>query len=198
MDGADDQDDAGTRLAGRLLVATPGVLEDANFRRTVVLLLEHSANGALGVIVNRPTDIPVAEPFPGWESATSPPPVLFHGGPVQAGMIIALGRTRPGSDPDEGFQAVSGTRGRIGTVDLRLPAWDLAPAFDAVRVFAGYSGWSPGQLENELRLGAWIVVDSLPGDAFEPDPDHLWSAVLRRQGGHLAMFAHYPVDVMAN
>lgn len=197
VDSLEFEESTPSSLSGRLLVATPGVLEDDNFRRTVVLLLEHSENGALGVILNRPSATRVDEPFPGWDAVCAEPPQLFKGGPVQQGMIIALGRPRDGVDPEEGWQPVV-DGGRLGTVDLRKAAWELAPSFESIRVFAGYSGWSSGQLENEIRLGAWIVVDAQPWDAFHNDPAHLWAAVLRRQGGKLAMFANYPVDIFAN
>lgn len=190
-------------LAGRLLVATPGVLEDDNFRRTVVLLIEHSTSGAVGIVVNRQVDQGVDDVFPGWADRCAQPAQVFSGGPVQPSMIIALGRPVPGVTPTVGWQPIemppgSGTGAALGTVDIRLPAWDLGPSFSAVRVFAGYAGWSPGQLEREIRLGAWLVVDTLPDDPFSADPDRLWSDVLRRQGGRLAMFANYPVDVIAN
>lgn len=201
----DDRDDgpsglggAGS-LVGRLLVATPGVLEDENFRRTVVLLLEHSETGAVGVVLNRPSDTPVDQPFPGWDAVCADPTSLFVGGPVQQTMIIALGRPRDGTEPTSGFQEVIGaTGGRIGTVDLRLDAWELGPSFESVRVFAGYAGWSAGQLENEIRLGAWIVTDAEPWDVFAERPDRLWSSVLRRQGGEVAYLANYPDDVSLN
>lgn len=188
-------------LAGRLLVATPGVLEDDTFGRTVVLVIEHSTSGALGVVLNRPTGFPVEEPFPGWDAVCADPPALFLGGPVQQSMIIALGRLREGADPDTGFQQVmelTQDGGRLGTVDLTQSAWDLGTAFEALRVFAGYAGWSSGQLEGEIEAGAWLVVDVDPWDAFVDHPDELWARVLRRQGGHLAMFANYPANVMAN
>ena len=185
-----------------VLVATPGVLEDDNFRRTVVLLLEHSSSGAVGVVLNRPSNHPVAEAFAGWDDRCAQPAVVFTGGPVQPSMIIALGRPVEGRQPEQGWQEVSGSGpdgpGRLGTVDIRVPAWELGPSFATLRVFAGYAGWSPGQLEREVRAGAWIVVDGWPEDPFTEDPDRLWAAVLRRQGGRLAMFANYPVDVVAN
>ncbi len=179
-------------LAGRLLIATPGVLEDPNFRRTVVLMLEHGENGGLGVVLNRPSQTPVLEPFPDWDSYTTSPPVLFVGGPVSQQMIIALGKPRPGERP-EGFQEVLPDR-RVGTVDLSRDPFALAAHLEHLRVFAGYAGWSRGQLEAEIDAGAWFVADAEPWDAFSPEPDGLWRDVLRRQGGTIAYFADFPAD----
>ncbi|MCX7621920.1 MAG: YqgE/AlgH family protein [Acidimicrobiales bacterium] len=188
-----------TSLAGRLLVAVPGRLDDPNFRRTVVLMLEHGEEGGLGVVLNRPSNTPVDEPFPGWDEPASPPRVIFAGGPVQPNMIIALARTRDGAELGESWQLVLEQSGsRIGTVDLRRHPVDVAPALECVRVFAGYAGWAPGQLEEELRLGAWWVVDPLPWDPFCTDPARLWREVLRRQGGELAIFALCPDDPSMN
>lgn len=185
-------------LNGRLLVATPGVLEDPNFRRTVVLLLEHGPNGALGVVLNRPTDASVTEHFPGWDEVTSSPAVMFVGGPVSQMAVIALGRPRPGLHPD-GWNAIVGDGpARIGTVDLTQAPYELGAALEEVRVFAGYAGWGVEQLEGEIEMGAWFVVDADPDDPFSPDPDHLWRAILLRQGGRLAMYANYPDDLRSN
>ncbi|MFN8038108.1 MAG: YqgE/AlgH family protein [Acidimicrobiales bacterium] len=185
--------------SGCLLVAVPGVLEDPNFRRTVVLLLEHGPDsGALGVVLNRPLETPVDEPFPGWEALLSGPPVLFCGGPVAPSMVIALGRPRPGATPAGWEQVLDDGGHRLGTVDLRREVDDLAPSLEQLRVFAGYSGWSPGQLEGEIDQGAWFVVGAEPWDPFDVDPDQLWRQVLRRQGGAVAAYANYPADPSAN
>ena len=182
--------------AGSLLVAVPGVLEDPNFRRTVVLLLEHGADsGALGVVLNRPLETPVDEPFPGWDDLVTEPSVLFCGGPVAPTMVIALGRPRPGTTPPTGWEQVLDDQGhRLGTVDLRREVHEVAPSLEQLRVFAGYSGWSPGQLEGEIEQGAWFVVGAEPWDPFADDPDSLWRHVLRRQGGSVAAYANYPAD----
>jgi putative transcriptional regulator len=185
--------------AGRLLVAVPGVLEDPNFRRTVVLLLEHSEQGALGLVLNRPSDQRVEDPFPGWDGPSSAPAVLFMGGPVQQGMIVALGRAHSAPFDTDGFQPVPGPGGQpLGTVDLRRSPVDLAPMLDALRVFSGYAGWSPGQLDAEIEHGAWWVVDAEPSDPFVHDPSGLWRRVLRRQPPPVAWFAHYPDDPADN
>lgn len=175
-------------LRGRLLVATPGLV-DLNFAHTVVLLLEHSEEeGALGVVLNRPSPVTLAEAIPDWASVASHPPVVFIGGPVQRQAIVALARGV--LDPDA-FQPVLDT---VGVVDLgRDP--DTVGVVEDLRVFSGYAGWAPGQLEQELELGGWWVVDSHPDDPFDADPERLWGRAVRRQGG---VYRHFPDDVRAN
>jgi putative transcriptional regulator len=181
---------------GRLLVATP-TLEDPNFARTVVLMLEHTDEGALGVVLNRPTEVRLAEPLPAWDDVASDPAVVFVGGPVQREAIIALGRRRDGVGDDDGdgwAPVVSG----VGTVDLQADPALVTPGLAGLRIFAGYSGWGPGQLEVELEAGAWFVVDADPDDALAAAPEELWRDVLRRQKGDLAMFATFPPDPALN
>ena len=181
-------------LTGRLLVATPS-LRDPNFERTVVLLVAHEDGGALGVVLNRATEVPVVEVLGAWGSLADEPGVVFEGGPVQPEAAICLARVRTGVADFEGFNRVSGA---IGTVDLSGDPESLRDSVIGVRVFAGYAGWSPGQLEGEIAGGSWFVFDALPGDAFAARPDDLWQMVLRRQGGLMAAVAHYPADVALN
>lgn len=181
-------------LTGQLLVATPS-LRDPNFERTVVLLVAHEAGGALGVVLNRATEVAVSDVLGTWGTLARDPAVIFEGGPVQPESAICLARTRPGVTPRRGFHRVSGV---IGTVDLAGDPELFREAVEGVRVFAGYAGWSPGQLEGEIKTGSWFVFDALPGDAFVPRPDDLWPMVLRRQGGMLAAVAHYPPDPSMN
>ena len=180
-------------MAGRLLVATP-LLTDPNFARTVVQLVQHSdEDGALGVVVNRPSETPLGDVLPGWALLAPDPAVVFLGGPVQESAAICLGRLAPG-ELDESCVAVPGAPW-LGTLDLDAEA---AEPVQAVRVFAGYAGWSPGQLEAEVEEGAWWVLDALPSDCFTSAPDCLWATVLRRQGMPLALVASYPPDVSLN
>jgi putative transcriptional regulator len=181
-------------LTGRLLVATPA-LHDPNFERTVVLVVAHEEGGALGVVLNRATEVPVAEVLSGWGSLAGEPSVVFEGGPVTPEAAICLARARPGITELVGFNRVSGA---IGTVDLANDPEALRPGLVAVRVFAGYAGWSPGQLENEIATSSWFVFDALPADAFATRPDDLWPMVLRRQGDLLAAIAHFPADPTMN
>lgn len=181
----------GAPTNGRLLVATPPLV-DPNFDRTVVYVIEHTDEGALGLVLNRPTDEDELPGLHSWLAASSSPAVLFDGGPVEIDALIGLARAEGES---EGFAPI---RDGLGTVDLEAEPEQLDVALREVRVFRGYSGWGPGQLDDELEAGAWIVLDAEPGDPFTHDPDGLWRAVLRRQGGRLAWLANCPDDISAN
>lgn len=181
-----------TSLTGRLLVATPA-LADPNFHRSVILVLDHDAEGALGVVLNRPTPVGVSEVLEPWARLIGEPGVVFQGGPVALDAALALAVV-PGDGP-LGWRRVHRS---IGLVDLDAPPEVLAAQLGSLRIFAGYAGWGPGQLESELEEGAWYVVDSEPGDVSHPDPERLWRSVLRRQGGNLAMLATYPDDASLN
>ena len=185
--------------AGQLVVATPS-LGDPNFARTVVLLLQADEDdGALGLVLNRPTGTDVAEVLPDWAGLCATPPVVFSGGPVQPDAAICLGHGRPGGVQVGAFSVLEGVPGTsLGTVDLDAEPDVVRPAVCEVRLFAGYAGWSPGQLEAEVEEGAWWVLDALPVDAFAPDPGSLWGDVLRRQGPPIAFAASYPADPTLN
>jgi putative transcriptional regulator len=177
-------------VRGRLLVAAP-TLADPNFARSVVLILEHDEEGAAGVILNRPVDADLRDHLPEWAPFAAEPSVAFMGGPVGDGGGLALGRGSGGRDLD----------GWASDLSLRVIDIEVVPDLDdplRVRIFAGYSGWGAGQLESELSMGGWIVVDMEPDDAFTPDPGRLWSRVLRRQGGDLALLATMPIDPSLN
>lgn len=181
--------------AGRLLVATP-LLGDPNFRRTVVLIVEHEeADGTLGVVLNRPTQIPVGQVLGQWTDLVSDPCVVFKGGPVSPNSALALALV-PGTDEPLGWRALDGapSLARLGLLDLDTPPNVLATAIGALRVYAGYAGWSPGQLKQEIDEGAWHVVSAEPSDVFATDADLLWRSVLRRQEGDMAFLATYPDD----
>ncbi|WP_030169541.1 YqgE/AlgH family protein [Spirillospora albida] len=184
---------------GLLLVATPQ-LEDPNFRRSVVLLVEHDHDGGtLGVVLNRPTEVPVGRVLPTWGELVTGPSVVFQGGPVALDSALALARL-PGDDEPLGWRALAdGTEvSRIGLVDLDAPPALLAPELLQLRVFAGYAGWSAGQLRAEIEEGAWYLVPAEAGDVFAADPERLWQEVLRRQGGDLAFVATFPDDPTLN
>jgi putative transcriptional regulator len=193
-------DGAGS-LAGRLLVASPAQA-DGIFDRSVVLVLDHDEEGALGVVINRPTDVDVATVLPVWQPLASEPGVLFQGGPVALDSALALALV-PGEGEDEplGWRRVVD---RIGLVDLDIPPEVLAAEISRLRVFAGYSGWGAGQLEDELAQGAWFVVPARlgvegdGGDPFSTSPEDLWRVVLRRQGGDLALVSTYLADPSLN
>ena len=181
-------------VAGRLLVAAPVLGEP--FARAVVLLLEHDESGTLGVVLNQPTSLDVATVLPAWRDHLTGEPQLFQGGPVALDSALGLAATTSADEP-AGFRRVSGP---LGIIDLDTPPGDLGPQLSALRIFAGYAGWSPGQLDGELEEGAWAVVEVADPvlDAFLSDREDLWSAVLRRQGGTLAWWVHCPPDPSMN
>ena len=177
---------------GMLLVATPP-LDDPNFDRTVVYMLEHTNDGAVGVVLNRPQDSGIPEALDRWEPFLSPPSQLFGGGPVELDALIALARLDTPAD-----DAWSPVVGDLGSVDLGADPVLVADRVEQLRVFRGYSGWGPFQLDEELSEGAWIVLPAAHDDVFSAAPDDLWRTVLRRQGGRLAWAADAPDDLSAN
>ncbi|POM25170.1 hypothetical protein BTM25_38130 [Actinomadura rubteroloni] len=193
MDVMDD----GIRV-GLLLVATPQ-LEDPNFKRTVVLVVEHDADGGtLGVVLNRPTEVPVDRILPPWAELVTGPPFVFQGGPVALDNALALARL-PGDGEPLGWRGLDAAEvARVGLVDLDAPPSLLAAELLQLRVFAGYAGWSAGQLRKEVEEGAWYLVPAESGDVFAGDPSRLWQEVLRRQGGDLAFVSTFPDDPTLN
>ncbi|HVL98154.1 MAG TPA: YqgE/AlgH family protein [Egibacteraceae bacterium] len=177
-------------LTGRFVVATPA-LTDGNFAHTVVLLLEHKTDGAVGVVVNRATDAALSVALPRWATLAAEPAVVFAGGPVQPDALIGLARTY-GPPEGDGLAAIFPG---VGVVDLSADPTLLGAAIAGVRVFAGYAGWGGGQLETEIAAGSWFVVDARAEDVFTEAPGALWRGVLRRQGG---VFTTIPADPTAN
>ncbi len=177
-------------LTGSLLVATPALL-GPEFEQTVVLVLEHDPDsGALGVVLNRPLPVPVGAELPAWaaSSVVAEPAVVFCGGPVEDDTVLLVALAQPGAAPQE----LRPVTGRVAVVPFTVPADEAYLWSDGVRVFAGYAGWAPGQLEAEVDGGFWYVVDSEPGDLVDAEPARLWRSVLRRQRG-----ARAPLAVMA-
>ena len=184
-----------SQTKGRLLVATPP-LADPNFDRTVVYVLEHHGDGALGVVINRPTDEELDEPLDRWDDLQARPGSVFLGGPVEPDALIALAlANEPVTVANDELSPVSG---RVASADLTTDPAFVAGQVSVVRVFRGYAGWGPGQLEGEIDEGAWLVLDAEEGDVFASEPDELWRTVLRRQGGRLAWLATAPDDLSAN
>jgi len=181
-------------LTGRLLVATPR-LEDPNFRRTVVLMLDHGDDGALGIVVNRPLEVDVAAVLPVWQPYATAPGRLFQGGPVALDSALGVVAVPGGDAEPAGVRRIIGS---LGLVDLDTPPQVVAGGVAGLRIFAGYAGWSGGQLEGEIGEGAWYVVDAEARDPFSDTPQHLWRQVLRRQRGELALVSTYPDDPTQN
>ena len=176
--------------AGHLLVATPMLL-DPNFAETVVLLLDADENGALGVVLNRPSTVPVADVLETWADVVAEPEVLFQGGPVSTEGALAVGRLRSLDDAPVGFREVTDD---LGVIDLDTPVELVDGSLDGMRIYAGYAGWGAGQLESEIEEGSWYVVSGEAGDAFRGDTESLWRDVMRRQPGMLAWHVNRPVD----
>lgn len=171
-------------LRGRLLIAAPSLYD--YFRRTVVLVIEHTEEGAMGVVLNRESETPVAEAVPGLAELAGADELVRVGGPVSPGAVVALGEF---GDPDEAGSAVIGG---LGTLDPDREAESLR----RVRVYAGYAGWSAGQLDGEVEAGAWIVAAATPEDPFRDDD--IWSAALERKGGGYRLLATMPADPALN
>jgi putative transcriptional regulator len=174
-------------LAGQLLVSSP-ILFDPNFRRTVLLMTHHDEEGAMGIVLTRPSELRVAEAID--ELGDLPADdVIYSGGPVQPEVLVVLVEFE--EPQDEAAPIV----GSIAFLPPDLPA--DTPALRA-RVFSGYAGWGAGQLEEELAEQSWIVVPAEPDDVFADDPDELWRTVLRRKGGKFALIATMPPDPRLN
>jgi putative transcriptional regulator len=173
--------------SGRLLIAGPS-LGDSNFDRTIVYLLEHGVDGSLGVVINRPTELPVGLALPLWSDTVGAPGVVFSGGPVEAGVALGLARVRQAGEC-AGWSPIDDT---IGSVDLGMDPDTISAGVEVARVFVGYSGWGPGQLDQEVDAGAWFVVEAEPDDLFTSEPAQLWGTVLRRREARAAMAAANP------
>jgi putative transcriptional regulator len=178
-------------LRGKLLVAAP-VLLDPNFRRTVLLVGEHGEEGAMGLVLNRPSPVSVADAVPPLAELVDDADLVHVGGPVQPQAIVVLGDF---GDPAEAGALVLGS---IGFLPGEIETASDVGSLERARVFAGYAGWGPDQLEDEISEGSWIVEPAVPEDVFTMDPDGLWSRVLRRKGGAYAVLALMPPDPSRN
>lgn len=179
-------------LRGRLLVADPQLVEP-NFRRTVVFMVAHTLDGALGLVLNRPSRVGVAEVAPELDVLADPDDVVYAGGPVATGGLIVMLEF---AEPGEPGEMVFGDR--IGLLSSESDLAEVAGAVRRSRVYAGHAGWGPGQLDAEVEAAGWFVLDAARGDFFSSRADELWSQVLRRQGGQLALVARMPIDVSVN
>jgi putative transcriptional regulator len=185
-----DADPGTESLRGKLLIASP-TLEDPNFARTVVLITEHGEEGAMGIVLNRPSEADVAAVVPDLEPIAGEAPI-FVGGPVQPEALVVLGEF---SDPEKAAWIVVAD---VGLVSAQAELTELPEAVRRGRVYAGFSGWGPGQLEEEIEEDAWIVEPPIPREIFPDDPESLWSDVLERMGGQYALVARMPEDPSLN
>ncbi len=178
-------------LVGQLLLASPA-LRDPNFERSVVLIGVHSEQGAMGVVLNRPSEVTVGEAAPQLEQTIEESERVFVGGPVQPSSIVFLAEFL---DPTPAGVLVLG---RIGFPSPEAELDEISRATGRVRVFAGFAGWGEGQLEAEIADGDWIAQVALPEDVFTELPEELWSDVLTRKGGSYALIARMPPDPSVN
>lgn len=176
--------------AGTLLLAT-AELVDPNFARTVVLVLDVDDDGVLGVVLNRPSPVPVAEVLAPWGALCAEPEVLFRGGPVSPDGALAVALLHDDGDVPVGFRTVTG---RLGMVDLDTPVELVDGGLGEMRVYAGYAGWGRAQLDAEIAEGSWYVVAGESADAFRADTTDLWREVMRRQPGQLSWHVTRPAD----
>jgi putative transcriptional regulator len=179
---------------GLLLAAAP-LLDEPTFHRTVIYMLDHNEDGALGLVINRPTDedhLPGLDP---WMFELSEPQVVFAGGPVQSNTLIGVATLAVSASPADGFVSLDNG---LGTVDLSQMPGEIIEGLHGLRLFRGYAGWGPGQLDDELEEGAWLVLPADPADVFSAHPQGLWRNVLRRSGGRTSLLADAPDDLSWN
>lgn len=179
---------------GIFLVATPQ-LRDPNFRQTVVLLCEHGDEGALGVVVNRPTAMSISEALPQVPIIEGASHVLYAGGPVQTNHVMLLYRVD--QLPENSHHVFDGVclGGDMGVVERILTG---PTTKDSFRAYLGYSGWGPGQLESEMKTGSWITLPADSKMVFEKDPAQVWQEILLSLGDAYQHYADMPFDPSCN
>lgn len=184
----------GSSTAGRLLIATPAI-NDGNFDRSVIFMLHHDDVGALGVIINRASELAVDELLPRWADLINDPPFIFNGGPVEPNGFIGVAETY-GETPEH--SAVVAGDSRLVTLDLEGDPALVAGQVSRLRIFRGYAGWGPGQLDGEISHGAWFTIEPTDDDLWTDRPEDLCERVLGRQKGSLRWFANAPSDPSVN
>jgi putative transcriptional regulator len=182
--------------AGTLLLANTDLLEPT-FRRSVIYIVEHNDGGTLGVVLNRPSETAVYNVLPQWAKLSAKPKTMFIGGPVKRDAALCLSVLRVGTESD-GVPGLRHVTGRTAMVDLDADPDVIAPLVEGVRVFAGYSGWTTGQLEGEIERDDWIVLSALPSDVLVQPRVDLWGRVLRRQPLPVSLLATHPIDISRN
>ncbi|NEK60197.1 hypothetical protein GCU56_20275 [Geodermatophilus sabuli] len=181
---------------GALLVAMPA-LTDPTFAGTVVFVLDHNDSGTLGVVLGRPSQVEIRDVLPGWCDLAVDPGVFHVGGPCETDTALCLAVCpAPAPAPDSGLRRVAGD---VHLVDLDADPVELPGHVRGLRVFAGYAGWSPGQLSGEIAEGAWACVPGRPDDVLcDAAGPELWRRVMGRQTGRLAVLSTAPADPSAN
>ncbi len=179
---------------GVVLIATPS-LRDPNFRQTVILLCEHGPEGALGVVLNRPTEMNITEVLPQVPILEGQPHRVFSGGPVQKDSLLVLYHL---NEEVEDTHAVLDGVYLGGNTETLKRILEVPAEEESFRAYMGYSGWGPGQLENEMKSGSWLIMPAKPQFVFENQPSELWVDVLQTFGDEYSMYAHMPVDPSLN
>jgi putative transcriptional regulator len=182
--------------AGSLLLANTDLLEPT-FRRSVIYVVEHNDGGTLGVVLNRPSEAAVYNVLPQWAKLAAKPKTMFIGGPVKRDSALCLGQLHAGVEAED-LPGVRRVSGRMVMIDLDSDPDTIEPYVEAVRIFAGYSGWTIGQLEGEIERDDWMVLSALPSDVLYDRRVDLWARILRRQPMGLAMLATHPIDISRN
>ncbi|MGV0625173.1 YqgE/AlgH family protein [Mycolicibacter minnesotensis] len=182
--------------AGTLLLANTDLLEPT-FRRTVIYVVEHNDAGTLGVVLNRPSETAIYNVLPQWADLAAKPKTMFIGGPVKRDAALCVGLLRVGAEA-HGVPGLRHIDGRLVMVDLDADPEAIAPHVEGIRIFAGYAGWTIGQLEGEIERDDWIVLSALPADVMTPPRIDLWGRALRRQPWPTALLATHPIDISRN
>jgi putative transcriptional regulator len=172
-------------LQGKLLVSSPALV-DPNFRKTVVLIAHHDEEGAMGLVLSRPSTVAAADAVPALDGLPGAADPVFVGGPVQPEAFMAL------AEFDDVDEAAAPIFDSVGFMPAEAEPDELA--IRRLRLFAGYAGWGPGQLEAELEEPSWIVVAAEPDDPFADDPEELWKTVVQRKGGPFSLMENMPFD----
>jgi putative transcriptional regulator len=172
-------------LQGKLLVSSPSLI-DPNFRKTVVLIAHHDDDGAMGLVLSRPSEVAAEDAVPALEGFPGASDPIFVGGPVQPEAFMVL------AEFEDVTEAAAPIMDGLGFMPADSEPEDLS--IRRLRLFAGYSGWGAGQLEAELAEPSWIVVEAEADDAFVDDPDELWRTVLHRKGGPFSLMENMPFD----
>ncbi|MBS1949636.1 MAG: YqgE/AlgH family protein [Bacteroidetes bacterium] len=178
--------------AGSLLISEP-YLADPNFDRTIVFLCEHNEEGTIGFVMNRPSESTVGSLVSNLEKLDA---VAFVGGPVQQDTLHYVHRYR---GIDGAIEVIDGVfwGGDFDTIIDKINLNQITS--EDIRFFLGYSGWSPGQLEEEIKTNSWIVSDHFSEDLFfDTDFDAMWRKTLKAMGGRYSMYSNYPVDPTLN
>jgi len=178
-------------VRGQLLIAGPPLV-DPNFWRTVVLIVEHNEEGALGLVLNRPSETNVGDAVSELSELVDPDEPLFIGGPVQPSSVIVVAHFE---DPDDAALLAFDDIGVLGTGSTPD---ELTVGVREARAYVGHAGWGAGQLDSELERGDWILEPARESDVFAAEPRELWSEVLTRKGGSYALVARMPPDPSLN